>query len=186
MQEARAMLQSDINVTPLVDVCLVLLIIFMLVLPAMVNGVEVKLPEMSSTTAGVEERVLPVMIKQDGSVYVGDLVIRRDEVPSTLQKLRETESVRPIAVRADKRVEYGEVAGVLRACRDAGWQEVTLVSSRPASAAAAARTAIARRRFRCGAEGLLCSSERRGRAADGNRSTAGAAGVGAAALRLRP
>ena len=121
--------KGDINVTPLVDVCLVLLIIFMVVLPSMVNGVDVSLPRTSSETS-VDERVLPLTVKADGSVYIGSLVIRRDEVLSSLQRLRATEASRPIAVRADKRVQYGEVATVLAECRDAGWQDVTLVGMR--------------------------------------------------------
>jgi biopolymer transport protein ExbD len=122
-------LQSDINVTPLVDVCLVLLIIFMVVVPSMVNGVDVKLPSTAST-GSVDDRVLPVTVKEDGSVYIGSLVIRRDEVRSALQSLRATDASRPIAVRADKRVQYGEVVGVLADCRQAGWQDVTLVGMR--------------------------------------------------------
>jgi biopolymer transport protein TolR len=122
-------LNSDINVTPLVDVCLVLLIIFMVVLPSMVNGVAVSLPRTSSV-ASVDERVLPITVKADGSVYIGSLVIRRDEVRSSLQRLRATEASRPIAVRADKRVLYGEVVTVLAECREAGWQDVTLVGMR--------------------------------------------------------
>ena len=122
-------LNSDINVTPLVDVCLVLLIIFMVVLPSMVNGVDVSLPRTSSVTS-VDERVLPITVKEDGSVYLGTLVIRRDEVLSALQQMRATDASRPIAVRADKRVQYGEVVTVLAECRKAGWQDVTLVGMR--------------------------------------------------------
>jgi biopolymer transport protein ExbD len=119
-------LQSEINVTPLVDVCLVLLIIFMVVLPSMVNGVAVSLPSMKSE-ASVDDRILPVTVKEDGSVYVGTLVIRRDEVATALQKLRAANASRPIAVRGDKRVPYGEIVSVLSDCRKAGWQDVTLV-----------------------------------------------------------
>lgn len=122
-------LQSDINVTPLVDVCLVLLIIFMIVLPSMVNGVDVDLPRTTST-GSVDERVLPVTVKEDGSVYVNTLVIRRDEVRAALQSLRATDASRPIAVRADKRVPYGDVVSVLADCRHAGWQDVMLVGMR--------------------------------------------------------
>lgn len=122
-------LHSDINVTPLVDVCLVLLIIFMVVLPSMVNGVDVNLPSTKSE-ASVDERVLPVTVKEDGSVYIGTLVIRRDEVRAALQNMRATDASRPIAVRADKRVPYGEVVSVLADCRHAGWQDVTLVGMR--------------------------------------------------------
>jgi biopolymer transport protein TolR len=125
-------LNADINVTPLVDVCLVLLIIFMVVLPTMVNGVDVSLPRTTSEAA-VDERVLPVSIKEDGSVYIGPLIIRRDEVRSALQQMHAKESSRPIAVRADKRVPYGEVATVLAECRNAGWHDVTLIGMRPES-----------------------------------------------------
>ncbi len=133
---ASRSLQSEINVTPLVDVCLVLLIIFMVVLPSVVNGVPVALPE-SSGKAGLAERSLPITVKEDGTVYVDALVIRRDELPSALRSLRATAAARPIAVRADKRVMYGEVAGVLGECRDAGWTDVALVTTPPASGVAA-------------------------------------------------
>ena len=121
-------IQSEINVTPLVDVCLVLLIIFMVAVPMMVNGVPVQLP-VTSVENPVGSRVFPVTIKEDGTVYLDTLVVRREEVTGALQRLYVKESSRPIAVRADKRVAYGEVAAVLGACREAGWTEVALVST---------------------------------------------------------
>jgi len=123
-------LQSDINVTPLVDVCLVLLIIFMVVLPTMINGIPVQLPE-TRTGGAVESRDFPITVKEDGTVYLDTLVVRHEEVPAALQRLRATASARPIAVRADKRVEYGAVATVLGACQEAGWTDVKLVSAKP-------------------------------------------------------
>ena len=126
------MLQSEINVTPLIDVCLVLLIIFMVVLPSMVNGVDVRLPETKSDIS-IETRTLPVTVKADGTVYLDTLIVRRDEVESALARLRARESSRPVAVRGDKRVAYGEVLFVLAACRTAGWEEVTLVGERVAA-----------------------------------------------------
>lgn len=124
-----ASLNSDINVTPLVDVCLVLLIIFMVVLPTIVNGVPVQLPGTKSEAA-VDARILPVTIKDDGTVYLDTLIVRRDEVESALQRVHERAASRPIAVRADKRVPYGEVATVLAACRAAGWEDVTLIGEK--------------------------------------------------------
>ena len=126
-----AALNSDINVTPLVDVCLVLLIIFMIVLPTLVNGVPVNLPETSSNTAP-DSRLLPITIKDDGTVYLDTLIVRRDEVPAALQRIRSTESTRPVGVRADKTVPYGEVLTVLDACRKAGWDDVTLIAAKRA------------------------------------------------------
>ena len=120
------MLHSEINITPLVDVCLVLLIIFMVVLPAF-NGIPVQLPE-TSKTDDLAERIFPITLKADGTVYLEHLIIRREEVPSALRQLHTTAATRPVAVRADKRVTYGEVAEVLAACREAGWEDVALVS----------------------------------------------------------
>ncbi|MBV8518434.1 MAG: biopolymer transporter ExbD [Acidobacteria bacterium] len=124
-------MHAEINVTPLVDVCLVLLIIFMVVLPSMVNGT-VELPE-TTVTAPVAERALPITVKEDGTVYLDTLIIRRDEVDSALEQLHTTAAARPIALRADKRVRYGEVVTVLAACRKAGWDDVALVSTNPAA-----------------------------------------------------
>ncbi|HEY0139535.1 MAG TPA: biopolymer transporter ExbD [Thermoanaerobaculia bacterium] len=121
MQTTSRALQSDINVTPLVDVCLVLLIIFMVVVPAMVNGVDVQLPETKhSGPIDPEKRPFEITIKDDGTVYLEELIVRQDEVAGELQRVHERAALRPVAVRADKRVKYGEVIAVLDACRKAG------------------------------------------------------------------
>jgi biopolymer transport protein ExbD len=123
-----ASLNAEINVTPLVDVCLVLLIIFMLFMPALTgNNVEVQLPE-THKVPDADKRMLPITVKADGTVYVDKLVVRRDEVPAALQRLHGTAASRPIGVRGDKRVMYGEVVDVLAAARDAGWRDVALVT----------------------------------------------------------
>jgi len=123
-----ASLNAEINVTPLVDVCLVLLIIFMLFMPALTgNSVAVQLPE-TKKMADADKRMLPITVKADGTVYLDQLIVRHDEVPAALQRLRGTAASRPIGVRGDKRVTYGEVVDVLAAIRDAGWQDVALVT----------------------------------------------------------
>jgi biopolymer transport protein ExbD len=68
-------------------------------------------------------------VKEDGTVYIETLVIRRDEVGSALERLHATDAARPIALRADRHVRYGEVVTVLAACRKAGWNDVALVST---------------------------------------------------------
>lgn len=120
-------MQSEINVTPLVDVCLVLLIIFMIVLPSLVNGVPVQLPETKASDP-LETRIFPVTVKDDGTVYLDTLVVRRDEVPAALQRIHGAAATRPVAVRADKRVQYGDVATVLGALRAAGWEDIKLAT----------------------------------------------------------
>ena len=123
-------LQSDINVTPLVDVCLVLLIIFMVVLPTLVTGIPIKLPVANGDAVGDLSRQLAITVKDDGTVYLDAVVVRREQVASELQRLRAQGANRPVAVRGDKRVPYGEVASVLDACRDAGFNDVRLISTR--------------------------------------------------------
>ena len=122
-------LQSDINVTPLVDVCLVLLIIFMIVLPTIVNGVAVKLP-VAATATGVPQDQLFITVAENDTVYLGTLIIRKDQVASELQRLHAQAPNRPVGVRGDKRVAYGEVAGVLDAVRAAGFEDVRLITTK--------------------------------------------------------
>ena len=123
------MMQSEINVTPLVDVCLVLLIIFMVVLPTVVTGVPVQLPE-TRHGESLADSPLAITVKSDSTVFVGGNVVHRESLDAELQRQRAEKPARGVAVRADKRVEYGEVVSVLDACRKAGWEDVKLVSFR--------------------------------------------------------
>src|SRR6266508_5304726 len=121
-------LQSEINVTPLVDVCLVLLIIFMVVLPTMVNGIPVHLPQAASGDT-LAKQPMQITLNGDKTLYVDSVVIRRDELASELQR-RHEQVQRPIVVRADKALPYGEVVSVLDACRKAGFETVGLAGEK--------------------------------------------------------
>jgi biopolymer transport protein TolR len=126
---AHAPLNNNINVTPLVDVVLVLLIIFMVVTPMLQKGVPVNLP----VTDGPEktpdtEKQLQISVKADGSVYLGPNVVRKDQVESALKEIQERTPDREIAVKGDKLVKYGDVLDVLRACREVGFNDVGLIS----------------------------------------------------------
>ena len=123
---SQSAIESNINVTPLVDVCLVLLIIFMVVLPAVVNGIPVKLPTGTGPAAPQEQ--LAITVADDGTVYLGPLVVRMEQVATELQRLHAQSPNRPVAVRGDKRVAYGEVARVLDSCRAAGFSDVRLIT----------------------------------------------------------
>jgi biopolymer transport protein TolR len=125
---SHSTLESNINVTPLVDVCLVLLIIFMVVVPELVNGVNVNLPVVKGEPVPDAQRQLAVTVKDDGTVYVGSLVVRGEQVASEIERIHSESPQRAVAVRGDKRVAYGEVVKVLDACRTAGYNDVRLIS----------------------------------------------------------
>ena len=125
----KTALNSDINVTPLVDVCLVLLIIFMVVTPMLQKGVPVNLPvtEQPEKTPDTEKQ-LQISVKADGSVYLGPNVIRKDQVEASLKEIFERTPDREIAVKGDRMVKYGDVLDVLKACREVGFNDVGLIS----------------------------------------------------------
>jgi len=124
------MLQSEINVTPLVDVCLVLLIIFMVVTPMMTTGVPVQLPNAATATALDEKpRQLPITVNKDATLYIDSVAIRRDQLEGELQRLHAEHPERPVLVRGDAHVKYGEVVDVLGACRSVGFRDVALAAA---------------------------------------------------------
>ena len=126
---SHSALNSDINVTPLVDVCLVLLIIFMVVTPMLQKGIPVNLPvtEEPEKTPDTEKQ-LQISVKSDGSVYVGPNVVRKDQVESTLKDIQQRTPDREIAVKGDRAVKYGDVLDVLKACREVGFNDVGLIA----------------------------------------------------------
>ena len=130
MQKPRAaVLEANINVTPLVDVCLVLLIIFMVVTPVIVNGVPVQLPPSSTAeTAGEAKRQLSITVKDDDTLFVGASVLRGEQLAGELESIHRTAPDRPVSIRGDKRVAYGKVLDVLSACRTAGFENVGLMT----------------------------------------------------------
>jgi len=124
-----ASLNSSINVTPLVDVVLVLLIIFMVVTPLLSKGVPVNLPvtEGPQQTPDTEKQ-LQIAVKADNTVYLGPNIMRKESLESELKKIFEDDPAREIAVKADRTVKYGEVMDVLKACREVGFQDVGLIA----------------------------------------------------------
>jgi len=126
---STAALNSDINVTPLVDVCLVLLIIFMVVTPMLQKGVPVNLPvtEEPEKTPDTEKQ-LQISVKADGSIYVGPNVIRKEQLKSELENIHTRTPDREIAVKGDRMVKYGPVLDALKACRDVGFNDVGLIA----------------------------------------------------------
>src|SRR3954466_5220472 len=125
----KAAMNSEINVTPLVDVCLVLLIIFMVVTPMLQKGVPVNLPvtEDPEKTPDTDKQ-LQISVKSDGSVYLGSLPVLKEQMQSELEKIHERTPDREIAVKGDKLVKYGAVLDALKACREVGFNNVGLIA----------------------------------------------------------
>ena len=125
----KGAMTSDINVTPLVDVCLVLLIIFMVVTPMLQKGVPVNIPvtEEPEKTPDTEKQ-LQISVKADGTVYLGSTVVRKEQVQSELEQIHQHTPDREIAVKGDKLVKYGAVLDVLKACREVGFNNVGLIA----------------------------------------------------------
>src|SRR4051812_8890573 len=125
----KTSLNADINVTPLVDVCLVLLIIFMVVTPMLQKGVPVNLPvaEDPEKTPDTEKQ-LQISVKSDGTVYLGSTVVRKEQVQTELESIHQKSPDREIAVKGDKQVKYGAVLDVLKACREVGFNNVGLIA----------------------------------------------------------
>jgi biopolymer transport protein TolR len=126
---SAASLTSDINVTPLVDVCLVLLIIFMVVTPMLQKGVPVNLPvtEDPEKTPDTDKQ-LQISVKADGTVYLGSLPVIKQQMQDELQKIHDRTPDREIAVKGDKLVKYGAVLDALKACREVGFNNVGLIA----------------------------------------------------------
>jgi biopolymer transport protein TolR len=121
--------KSDINVTPLVDVCLVLLIIFMVVTPMLQQGVDVLLPQgPHSEKKPGKEGDLIISIKNDGTVFVGQDWIPDKNLTSYLKSEREKDPARAVMLKADKRINFGKVRMVMKAANDAQFSGVAILT----------------------------------------------------------
>ena len=122
---------ADINVTPLVDVMLVLLIIFMVTAPILQQGVAIDLPKTKAgPLAGAEEQLV-VNIAKTGQVYLNDTPYSLAQLTEKLRAIGPARRERPIYVRADQAVSYGQVMRAMAAVREAGLVRVGLVTEPP-------------------------------------------------------
>lgn len=121
--QARKYLESrvsaDINMTNLVDVCLVLLIIFILVAPVMEQGISLQLPKTSNQKMQLPDS-LTVSLGKNGELFLGDTTMTLDELQGRLKTVAENAPETPIIVRADKDIRYEKLAEVLDKIRTAG------------------------------------------------------------------
>jgi biopolymer transport protein ExbD len=126
--------KSDINVTPLVDVCLVLLIIFMVVTPMLQKGVDVQLPETAKPEKMPEgAKQLTVAVKLDGTVFVGKDWVPDERLARAFKDIHAQSPEKDIVIKADKRLKYKRVREVMRIINEAGFAGVGLVAEHQVS-----------------------------------------------------
>ncbi len=120
---------AEINVTPLVDVMLVLLIIFMVAAPMMTVGVPLDLPESSAKPLSSQTEPLTLSIRKDGSIYLQDQPVELANLVQTLLAVAENGYEERIFVRADREIDYGSIMKVMGAMNRAGFKKIGLVST---------------------------------------------------------
>jgi len=121
-------LMSDINVTPFVDVMLVLLIIFMVTAPMMMEGVNVSLPEATSKPLVSEKKPLIVNIDSDNSIFINDFKVTVDGLGEKLNKILNGRKDREVYLKADKDISYGMVVRVMSEIKGAGVEKLGMVT----------------------------------------------------------
>ena len=119
---------SEINVTPFVDVMLVLLIIFMVTAPMMQQGVDVDLPETTTQPLRMKDEPLILSVQKGGKYFLGRTEVSLGDLPEKLEAIFEGRDSKEIFLRADKEAPYGFVVKALAAAREAGATKLGMVT----------------------------------------------------------
>ena len=121
-------LMSDINVVPFVDIMLVVLVIFMVTAPMMIQGVDVALPEVSAQPMEAEDESLTVTIDREANIFLNDFQVSMDFLKEKLEKILVGRTDREVFFRADKDVPYGVVVSVMAEIKAAGVEKLGMVT----------------------------------------------------------
>jgi len=119
---------SQINVTPLVDVMLVLLVIFMVTAPIIQQGVQVNLPQVTSNAISGSAEPLVVTIAKNGKIYLNDNVVSLSELGNKLRAIKKLQADKQVTLRADQDVRYGAVMKTIAAIKQAGIEKLGMVT----------------------------------------------------------
>jgi biopolymer transport protein TolR len=123
---------AEINVTPLVDVMLVLLIIFMVTAPLLVTGVPVELPESRANALDQKEEPIEIAIDKDGVTFIDGTEVSPDDLPARLEEIaaaQDAKTPRQIMLRGDTSISYGQMMRVMGELNRAGLNSVSLVTT---------------------------------------------------------
>jgi len=139
---------SEINVTPLVDVMLVLLVVFMVTAPLLTVGVPVELPQTQAPPINEPKEPLTITVNKEGAVYIQETTVTIENLVPRLQGITGSNPDAVLYVRGDKEINYGRVLEVMSLVTAAGFHKVSLVAESPrvnAGATARPRPAAAKR-----------------------------------------
>ncbi len=124
----RNRLVSEINVTPLVDVMLVLLIIFMVTAPMMTQGLNVDLPQTTGKSLRQEEEPIIITLDKEGVISINSIPMNRKLLLGELEKKFKANQKQQIFLRADKGVAYGHVVAIMSDIKSAGFEKIGMVT----------------------------------------------------------
>lgn len=119
---------SEINVTPLVDVMLVLLIIFMIAAPMLVQGVDVNLPQVTAKAMDSQKKRLVITLTEDRSIYLDEIKVEPENLASKIEAVLKEREDDQVYLRADSEVPYGFVVGIMADLRKAGVEKLGMVT----------------------------------------------------------
>ena len=131
---------SEINVTPLVDVMLVLLIIFMVSAPLLTVGIPLELPKTEASAVQDQQRPLTVSVRADGRIFINDTQTPFAALSPTVRRMAAEAAAKPIYVRADGRAPYALVAQVMASLSQSGFSSIDLITDTGGPSSGAAQT----------------------------------------------
>ncbi|MGH9364214.1 MAG: ExbD/TolR family protein [Thermoanaerobaculia bacterium] len=137
MDTGRDKLKATINIAPLVDVCLVLLIIFMVITPMLQKGVAVQLPQASNPDKkpeGGKQKLISVKWSSPPAYYLESKPVTRQDLQTQLDELFQRAPQTDLVIKGDQRLKYGDVKEVMKITKESGFQNVGLIAEKKVSA----------------------------------------------------
>ncbi len=122
----RYHLNSEINITNLMDVMMVLLVVFMVAAPLMTSGIALDLPKVGGKALEGEDTSINVSVDKDGYYYIGQTEVPADKIVAKLNAIREQNNEVTITISGDTEAEYGRIIGLMALLKDAGFDKVGL------------------------------------------------------------
>jgi biopolymer transport protein ExbD len=119
---------SEINITPLVDVMLVLLVAFVITIPALTNAIHINLPRTVQTTPPEQQKAITVTVDTAGTIYFDDVIVAQADLEQRLANIKASIAEPSLHLRADDRVPYGSVAKVMAAIEHSGISKVSVLT----------------------------------------------------------